>query len=274
MPPYVKEEGDLVDDGRYIFVPGIGRTRTGPRDREYWAARETNHRRERFLGEGGRRDDFVDEYRFRNPGRRHSSYDSYRPPRRSVSDGAPTGQHEPREDAKDEDDADDPIRFQHLHGIMSTFAEIQRTRSGHNAANNTQPFNIYADPRRSSSRLPSREQYTSARRNAGAGRNTTPIKQETDDERIFLRDSSSSASTPTIFQTDQGSPSTGRNTVDTAGTTPLPPAPPVVAPRLPGNCLCPVNLNCPAREDHLIDCRTLVVEWKKWNVRPDDDAEK
>ena len=33
------------------------------------------------------------------------------------------------------------------------------------------------------------------------------------------------------------------------------------------SCICPVSKSCPARDDKLIDCRTLVVEkewWRKW----------
>lgn len=41
---------------------------------------------------------------------------------------------------------------------------------------------------------------------------------------------------------------------------PSPPAPPTETPE----CKCPINRYCPRREDHLIDCRTLVLEYQKW----------
>jgi hypothetical protein len=34
----------------------------------------------------------------------------------------------------------------------------------------------------------------------------------------------------------------------------------------PDICQCPINRQCAVRADHLIDCRALVFEWKKWNV--------
>ena len=34
-----------------------------------------------------------------------------------------------------------------------------------------------------------------------------------------------------------------------------------------GACQCPISLQCGKRADHLIDCRPLVLEWKKWGDR-------
>jgi SAD/SRA domain len=31
-------------------------------------------------------------------------------------------------------------------------------------------------------------------------------------------------------------------------------------------CQCPINLQCPVRPNHLIDCRKLILEWEKWNI--------
>ena len=52
---------------------------------------------------------------------------------------------------------------------------------------------------------------------------------------------------------------------------PEPPRPPSRLPhfagRLAPDCLCPISLECPARENTLIDCRTLVLDYKKWEIR-------
>jgi hypothetical protein len=49
---------------------------------------------------------------------------------------------------------------------------------------------------------------------------------------------------------------------------PRPPSPlPPCAGRLAPDCVCPTSLKCPARENALIDCRTLVLDYKKWEIR-------
>jgi hypothetical protein len=49
---------------------------------------------------------------------------------------------------------------------------------------------------------------------------------------------------------------------------PRPPSPlPPSAGRLTPDCACPTSLDCPARENALIDCRTLVLDYKKWEIR-------
>jgi hypothetical protein len=49
---------------------------------------------------------------------------------------------------------------------------------------------------------------------------------------------------------------------------PRPPSPlPPSAGRLARDCACPTSLICPARENPLIDCRTLVLDYKKWEIR-------
>ncbi|EXJ89827.1 hypothetical protein A1O3_02894 [Capronia epimyces CBS 606.96] len=41
---------------------------------------------------------------------------------------------------------------------------------------------------------------------------------------------------------------------------------------IPQGCKCPISLQCEAKDNKLIDCRTLVVEWTKWKKRQEDDS--
>ena len=45
------------------------------------------------------------------------------------------------------------------------------------------------------------------------------------------------------------------------------PNPEPISERAENNCICPISLTCPARENNLIDCRTLVVEKQWWIER-------
>ena len=36
------------------------------------------------------------------------------------------------------------------------------------------------------------------------------------------------------------------------------------APEPTAQCICPIGLTCPRRDDNQLDCRTLVLEWRQW----------
>ncbi|KAL2404803.1 hypothetical protein ABEF93_007696 [Exophiala dermatitidis] len=43
--------------------------------------------------------------------------------------------------------------------------------------------------------------------------------------------------------------------------------PPSTRAAIATGCRCPIDLECEARDDHLLDCRTLVMEWKQWKEK-------
>lgn len=61
------------------------------------------------------------------------------------------------------------------------------------------------------------------------------------------------------------------NTVHQPPTTPGPAAARSLPPALPSSCKCPISLYCEAKDDSLIDCRTLVVEWTRWKKRQEEE---
>ena len=182
---------------------------------------------------------------------------------------------------EDTDTSEFRSSLQHLNQI---FAEAQRNRS----SDEDEPFE-WRDSRRSDEHLPGREDlnyrqvkqesddsqnrrslYTDSRRSTQAHRR---IKREDEDEEenpMFLPESPGSG-----YNADRSSTtnSTSTRTRGDSRNTPSPlyiPTPPVPRPAIPGACMCPVDRQCPARANHLIDCRTLVVEWQKWNARQVD----
>ncbi|KAK5205365.1 hypothetical protein LTR41_008819 [Exophiala xenobiotica] len=70
---------------------------------------------------------------------------------------------------------------------------------------------------------------------------------------------------------DEEAPGAPKTPVFKQQSPPEPPRPPSQLPpsagRLAPDCACPTSLECPAREDALIDCRTLILDYKKWEIR-------
>lgn len=282
--PSVKIDPDLahlVDDGRYAWTPGLGRTRTGPRDRGFWKGR----------------DQIYPPYFSRPP-----SYDSYRPDyaarsRKSVNQAVDQDAQQPEDHHSQCPTQRTPVfsettnnsetsSFQHYTQVLNNiFAEQQRNRSPGEARLND-PFS-YADSRRSGDHLPGRRDIIDHQmsqetikdkhsfhhddRRATAPRRQSVVKQEPDDDDglFFSEDISNyrpSANfsynadrSPCDDSNDTGRGDSGYRSEESPS--PLPPHEPIH--RVPDFCKCPIG-ECEIRPQHLIDCRKLTFEWKRW----------
>jgi hypothetical protein len=271
----------LVDDGRYAFTPGLGRTRTGPRDRGFWEGK----------------DQIYPPY-FSRP----HSYDSYRPDcaarsRNSVNQAADQDAQQaedhhsqwPTQRApvlSETTDNNESSSFQHYTQLInSMFAEQQRKRSPGEARLND-GFD-YADSRRSGDHLPGRRDifdqqmsqepakdkhsFHHDNRRDTAPRRHSVVKQEPDDDDgLFFSDDISNYRLSANLSYNADRPSSN-NSNDTGrgdrgyrseeSPSPLPPPEPIH--RVPDFCKCPIG-ECEIRPQHLIDCRKLTFEWKRW----------
>ncbi|KAJ9646879.1 hypothetical protein H2204_000571 [Knufia peltigerae] len=86
----------------------------------------------------------------------------------------------------------------------------------------------------------------------------------------------SETSTQTSLILEEGSPTrvsgdtghaTGAVDSQSQSTPPRSPSPRALAGRPEPVCVCPISDKCAAKDDALIDCRHLVLEWKKWETR-------
>lgn len=230
MPQPIKEE-DLVNDGRWTTLPDIGSVRTGPRGKRYW--------------------DAVSQ---QSPGPQSTHFD------------------DPMEDA---DDRFTPMIDQEM-SLMARFSDEQRHRRQTNPDNVIGPIGSVESA------------YTDSRRAPIHNKPLKRIKDEEDSEsNIFFSDqsirqfstpssppSSSRGSTTSSIPVSDGKATTDRNSrpTGTPHTPPTPPgSPPQYEPQLPpGDCQCPIHLQCPARGGHLIDCRILVPVWQAWRAAQEE----
>jgi hypothetical protein len=165
---------------------------------------------------------------------------------------------------------------------MRKFAAIQSSRSARS--------NPWADDRRSTTHLPSRQELNAARQarqhssiQPDGDHDHVKVKEEpVDDNSIFFDEdlsqpTSRSSTLAPRSSSDDGNLSDGEGSSTFDRSTPgdsgydsaEPPGPPNIPAvhRVPEFCTCPIDLDCHSKEEHLIDCRTLTIEWKKWSAR-------
>ena len=318
---------DMVDDDRYRFTPGLGRTRTGPRGRAYWQSRD-GHNSSSSVSDRPAYDSYrpstsSNEIPRYEPRYRVGTYDNpfrsgfpssqqraeserllrERPlgsdraaaseESREVEQGpvqsSNTNNFAPRSAIeRPRDDADPSDLLSHTQLLNQLCAWAQWNRPSDDATDDG--LFGWGDSRRSDEHLPGREVvdsrikqesteerdlsnnnrsvYTDNRRIAPnpQRRNIKPGPEA--DVASSIQDANMRSSPESSAYDTDSSNESRRRLNTTRDTSPLhftiPPVPP---PAIPGACMCPISKDCPARADHLIDCRTLVIEWKKWNAQ-------
>lgn len=234
------------DDGRWTFLPEVGKVRSGPRGNRY---RERHHstdlaQRSLPLTEN----DGLKDQRLLTPGATGGQHS-----RNSTSSGN-LGDDEESIIKMEESPTDGLPPGNYMQQLSQMFGEIQR-RNNHGDPDITQSrteYPGYQDERRDHNHLPTRKR-------------TREVAAE--DERLsslFISESPSSLnmpSNPTIFD-DLDEVKRRRFDRDT----PTPPStPPLIECSLPDrHCRCPVGFECPKKDNLKSDCRTLTIEYKEW----------
>lgn len=244
--PLIKVE---EDDGQWTFLSGIGKVRSGPRGSRYWERNDHTNpapSSPSLIGRHG-----GNEQQVTTPGVGHDEHHCS-----SISSGN-LGDDEASIIKVEESLADSLTSFNYMEQLSQMFRENHRRKDpGSSAITQSQVEHLgYEDERRGHSHLPARKRTR---------------ERAMEDERgspLFLSENPSTFTTPSSPTFSDEHDRMKRQRFDSE--TPSPPStPPMIECALPDRgCRCPVGFACPTKDNLKSDCRTLTIEYRRWQIR-------
>lgn len=257
MPPYMKIEPELLDDDRWAFLPGVGKVRSGPRGRRYQESLE--------------RKSFSTDSAGISPSTGSSDEDIRNPVITSVSGSDQSNGNLDAGQIKQETDQTDSASPAQYRLSNEALERARQLNASLFSRSRELPEWDRASRQEPQDGTRGRDSYLQRDR-ATKEESVAVVKEEPAGDLLFVPEVADSSvllhSGPDLFPTSN--PGTENSDAEDRNHDPAPWRSPQAREPLPEGCKCPINLQCPARDNDKSDCRTLVPDhWRRW-----EDAER